>query len=160
MAIGSDRLHRNVITLDDDEKKTRKMDAAQFQQLLGTERVTKPVDAVGTPPPQNRATTADLMATVDDAFAEFSEPEAAPVPAPAPVEPPAPVQQPAPVQATPVHRLETRHAAGLAPLAKPAQIAERPPLPTAPSHMMLPLFAIAGVLIAAILVGLVLLVIK
>ena len=158
MAIGSDRLHRNVITLDDDEKKTRKMDAAQFQQLLGTERVTKPVDAVGTPPPQNRATTADLMATVDDAFAEFSEPEAAPVPAPAPVEPPAPVAQVQ--QATPVHRLETRHAAGLAPLAKPAQIAERPPLPTAPSRMMLPLFAIAGVLIAAILVGLVLLVIK
>jgi hypothetical protein len=155
MAIGSDRLHRNVITLDDDEKKTRKMDAAQFQQLLGTERVTKPVEAVGTPAPQNRATTADLMATVDDAFAEFSEPEPAAVQQPAPVQPPAPVQQPAPV-----HRLETRHAAGLAPLAKPAQVAERPPMPVAPSRMMVPLFAIAGVLIAAILVGLVLLVIK
>jgi hypothetical protein len=87
------------VAIEDDDKKTRKMDAEQFRALLATENqseptVRVPLDAVqalaaksasvGTPPPRKDMSTGELMKQVDDAFVEFGPGTAPQVPRAAP----------------------------------------------------------------------------
>ena len=153
-AKGSDRIARDrivgptvhvppdVVPLVEDDKKTRKMEAEQFRELL---RAGKQADTTAPlpisiakkiieesrtpepPEPRNATTTAELLAQVDDAFADFGPdaPDATPPPqdlavsTEAPVEISSkPVKQPALI--VPDHRLDTRFAAAIAPITKPA----------------------------------------
>lgn len=128
IAKGSDRLARerirpaptvkvdaeaisDLIELAGDDKRTRKMDADQFRSLVAETRATEPA-------PRTIHTTAELMASVDEAFVDLG-PD---------VEAPPPAEKPKAVIVED-HRLDTRFAAAMPPIAKPAVTCETMPVP-------------------------------
>ena len=149
-AKGSERIPRerleqtsenDVIALESNDKKTRKMEADQFRALLHEQRepraatMTVPVSneqlaelaaqtaKPAAAPARKDMTTGELMANVDAAFADFGESE--------PAEP-----KPSKKQALIVadHRLDTRHASRIAPITKPPELAPVvAPAPRAPA---------------------------
>ena len=167
VAKGSDRFHRdrvhgaatvpveNLVVLDPDDKKTRKMEAEQFKQLLKDERA-KPAEA----PKRNQQSTAELMATVDDAFAEFADPPANDVAVPTEVNvgtesKPVMVKKQALIVED--HRLETRFAGAIPPITKPPAMREATAPKTPPMIEPIPsssrMLILVSVLVVAVLVA-------
>lgn len=141
----------DVVSLEEGDKKTRKMEAEQFRKLLVADAragattpmpmdvahakiaESKPVSvkalADRQAEPRKPATTAELMAQVDEAFADFGpEPAAADGDVALPV-----AEKPAklPALIVPDHRLETRFAGAIAPITKPPQPRDSRPRPRA-----------------------------
>lgn len=101
-----------LIELAGEDKSTRKMDAAQFRSLVAETRPAEPA-------PRTIRTTAELMAAVDDAFAE----------PPAEAEPR--VEKPKALIVED-HRLDTRFAAAMPPITKPPGLPENTSAPKMP----------------------------
>ena len=103
---------------DLDDKRTRKMEADEFRALLQGEKARGP--RAPTIPAANEVMQELVAKTADTAFDEDD--------LAIPVAPAAPRAQPAkpPALIVPDHRLDTRHASGLAPITKPPPIDEVP----------------------------------